>query len=74
MDLRLEGNRAPFMVGAHTGIYAKEYDSDPVINISEAERRKAVEDFLDYALSKPEVRIVPPSAIIQWMRSPTALI
>jgi hypothetical protein len=73
LDLRLEGNRAPFTLGAHTGIYALGYESEPVIKISESERRRAFEEFLDYALNKPEVYIVSPSAIIEWMKNPTPL-
>jgi hypothetical protein len=73
LDLRLTGNRAPFVIGAHTGIYAKEYDSDPVIQISEEERRMAIESFLDYALTKPQVRVAAPSTVIEWMRSPKEL-
>ncbi|MCL2209134.1 MAG: polysaccharide deacetylase family protein [Treponema sp.] len=74
LDLRLEGNRAPFFLGAHSGIYALDYDSDPVITISENERRKAIEDFLDYAQSKPEVIIASPLRIIEWMKNPYELI
>jgi len=73
LDLRLEGNRAPFALGAHSGIYAQLYDSDPVIKIPESERRKAIEDFLDYARSKPEVYIVSPIKIIEWMKNPKEL-
>jgi hypothetical protein len=73
LDLRLEGNRAPFMFGGHTGIYSLDYESEPVIKIPEQERRKAIEDFLDYALGKPEVYIVSPVKIIEWMRNPKEL-
>jgi hypothetical protein len=68
LDLRLEGNRAPFFFGGHSGIYALNYDSEPVIKITEHERRRTIEKFLDYAQSKPEVRIVSPVKIIEWMR------
>ena len=70
LDLRLKGNRAPFVLGAHTGIYSLEYESEPSIIISEQERRKVIEDFLDYALSKPEVFVVTPLTIIEWMKNP----
>lgn len=68
LDLRLESNRAPFIFGTHTGIYALEYDSNPVIQISIRERQKAIEDFLDYALSKPEVYVVSPRKVVEWMQ------
>ena len=73
LDLRLKGNRAPFILGAHTGIYALEYDSNPVIKVSVRDRQKAIEDFLDYALSKPEVFVVSPQKVIAWMKNPKAL-
>ncbi|MDR1840270.1 MAG: polysaccharide deacetylase family protein [Treponema sp.] len=73
LDLRLEGNHAPFFLGAHTGIYSLEYESEPSIKISEQERRKAIEDFLDYALSKPEVYVVSPVKMIEWLRNPKEL-
>jgi len=73
LDLRLEGNRAPFVLGAHSAIYALGYESEPEIKIPESERRKAIEDFLDYALSKPEVYIVSPVKIIEWMKNPKEL-
>jgi peptidoglycan/xylan/chitin deacetylase (PgdA/CDA1 family) len=63
LDQRLAGNRAPFLLGAHTD----EYDD------ANAERRAAIEDFLDYALSKPEVRVVRVDAVLEWMRDPEAL-
>lgn len=62
LDLRLEGNRAPFMVGGHTALYPS---SDPG-------RRRAIEEFVDYALSKPEVRFVTPIQLVEWMRKAAA--
>ena len=62
LDLRLEGNRAPFMVGGHTAFY-------PSKNLA---RRRAMEAFVDYALSKPEVRFVTPIQLIEWMRKAEA--
>jgi len=63
LDLRLEGNRAPFMVGGHTALY-------PAANPG---RRRALEAFIDYALSKPEVRFVTPMQLLAWMREPAAI-
>ncbi|MDR0324042.1 MAG: polysaccharide deacetylase family protein [Treponema sp.] len=73
LDLRINGNRAPFFVGGHTGIYAQGYESEPEILISEHERRRVIEEFLDYALGKPEVFIAAPIKIIDWMRNPKEL-
>ena len=63
LDLRLAGNRAPFMVGAHTQQYP---DSKP-------DRRVALEQFIDYALSKSVVRLVPPQKVFELLRQPVAL-
>ncbi|MDR0304813.1 MAG: polysaccharide deacetylase family protein [Chitinispirillales bacterium] len=73
LDLRLSGNRAPFVLGGHTGIYSQDYDSEPTVKVSEQERRRAIEEFLDYAQTKPEVYIISPIKIIEWMRNPKEL-
>lgn len=63
LDRRLAGNRAPFMVGGHTELYPTD----------KPDRRKAIEDFVAYALSKPEVRFVTGPQLIEWLRAPVAL-
>ena len=63
LDLRLAGNRAPFMVGGHTELYP----------LDKPDRRKAIEDFVAYALSKPEVRFVTGPQLIGWLRAPQPL-
>lgn len=68
-DLRLEGNRAPFMLGAHSDVYATGYDICP--NITIAQRREAIEEFFDYALGFKDVRVVSVSAILDWIKSQT---
>ena len=37
---------------------------------SELERREAIEEFLDYAATKPEVEIVSYSHVLDWVRNP----
>jgi len=71
LDLRLAGNRAPFMFGAHPDTYSSKYTAVP--NASLEERQQAIEEFLDYALSKPEVRFVPNQEILSWVRNPVPL-
>lgn len=71
LDLRLEGNRAPMMFGAHTDYYSSKYTAPP--NATVAERQQAIEEFLDYALSKPEVRVVSHNRILEWVRNPVTL-
>jgi peptidoglycan/xylan/chitin deacetylase (PgdA/CDA1 family) len=63
LDRRLAGNRAPFMVGGHTELYP----------VNKPERRKAIEDFIAYALAKPDVRFVTGPQLISWLRAPVAL-
>ena len=71
LDLRLEGNRAPFMFGAHSDTYSSEGESTPGATLEE--RQEAIEEFIQYALEKPEVRIVPIRDILSWMRDPKPL-
>jgi len=72
LDLRLQegDNRAPLLIGLHSDTYSSENTgySQPL-----AARRQAVEDFLDYALTKPDVRFVSAKQLIQWMCSPAPL-
>jgi peptidoglycan/xylan/chitin deacetylase (PgdA/CDA1 family) len=71
LDLRLSGNRAPFAPCGHSDIYSSAYKDAPQVTYTD--RQKVIEDFVDYALSKPDVRIVSPQRIIDWMRSPAPL-
>ncbi len=73
LDLRLKGNRAPFMIGAHTQYYTKEWADANAQNATYTQMREAIEEFIDYALSKPEVRIKPAKDIIKWCQNPTSL-
>ena len=63
LDQRLASNRAPLMIIGHTWFYPAD----------QPERRQAMKDFLDYALSKPEVRFVTATQLIDWLRHPIAL-
>ena len=70
-DLRMQGNRAPMMLGGHSAEYSSLYTAAP--NATLEERQDAIEVFLDHALSHPEVRVVPMIDIVDWMRDPTPL-
>ena len=70
LDQRLAGNRAPFLFGAHTDYYVAAWNANASGAPSEAERRAAIEQFLDYAKSKPEVEIVSYRHVLDWVRSP----
>jgi hypothetical protein len=71
LDQRLAGNRAPMMFGAHTDYYSSKYTAVP--NATLAERQAAIQEFLDYALSKPVVRVKPNKEILAWVRNPVPL-
>jgi len=78
LDQRLAGNRAPFTLGMHTDYYfptpdvladdAKEY-----VNITPTQRRAVIEEFVNYALTKPEVRFVTGAQLVSWMKAPIGL-
>jgi Polysaccharide deacetylase len=72
LDLRLQGNRAPFIFIAHTHVYASSYGAAPKAP-SASERQHAIEDFVRYALSKPMVRMRPVADVLAWMRQPQPL-
>jgi hypothetical protein len=70
LDQRRKGNHAPMLFGLHSLIYSSQ--ADP-ISIPLSDRRKAIADFLAYALSYPEVRVVSTKAVLDWIRNPVAL-
>ena len=75
LDQRLAGNRSPLNVGLHSDIYAQwnESPNKAFSNFTYLQRRSALKEFIDYAQSKPEVRIVTYRQLIAWMRHPTPL-
>lgn len=74
LDLRMEGNRCPFLIGLHSDIYSGKKDADYPKSGGARGRQKAIEDFIDYAIETyPEVRFVTGNDIITWMRNPVAL-
>ena len=72
LDERLQGNRAPFLLGTHTDIYADLNPEKPPKTTAE-ERRDALREFVDYALTKPEVRFVSARELLGWLQSPVPL-
>jgi hypothetical protein len=72
LDRHLEFNRCPMIVGLHSDLYS---DKVAAANggTSPAERREAVRTFLEYALSKPEVRLVSCRELLDWCRHPAPL-
>lgn len=72
LDLKLNSNRAPMTVGLHSDMYSPKY-GESLPHISDKERREVLTEFVDYALSKKEVRIVSAEKLIEWLKNPQAL-
>ncbi|HEX3776290.1 MAG TPA: polysaccharide deacetylase family protein [Polyangiaceae bacterium] len=72
LDLHLQGNRSPLVFVAHSHIYADNYTA-AANALSVADRQNAISSFIDYALSKPEVRMRPLRDLVNWLDTPTPL-
>ncbi len=72
-DLHMGGNRAPFTLGMHPDFYSKDVDEYYSSAGDYKERRKVIEQFIDYALSHPDVRFVTGAQLIEWMKKPVGL-
>ncbi|WP_157490770.1 polysaccharide deacetylase family protein [Enterovibrio coralii] len=72
LDLRLSGNKAPLALGLHSAFYGLVNGQEPIgMPGSTVEtRRAALERFIEYALSKPDVRFVSHIELVDWMHSP----
>lgn len=74
LDLRMEGNRAPMLIGLHSDIYSSKKDGDYKSTASARERQLAIEDFIDYAVNTySDIRVVTAIDVINWMRNPVGL-
>ncbi len=74
LDERLAGNRTPLNAGMHSDIYsAYNMDADNAFGNHYDVRRAALECFVNYALSKPDVRIAAFKETIAWLRHPKAI-
>jgi hypothetical protein len=60
LDLRLKGNRAPMVVGAHSKNYSNAAGPMAV----------ALKRFVEYAATKQNVRIASHKQVIDWMQDP----
>lgn len=70
LDLHLSGNRSPIVFIAHSHLYSyssPEMNPDTPSAAERDARWKGLTDFLTYALSKPEVRIVSAKNILAWI-------
>ena len=70
LDLHINGNRAPLIFVAHSHLYTsstpEENPDTPTADVRD-ERWKGLTDFITYALSKPETRMVRVRDIHQWI-------
>lgn len=80
IDLRLKGNRAPFIFGCHSDIYSSKYnkldmegEDTSKLNATVEERRAALKEVMEYALSKPEARLTSMKNILEWLKKPEAI-
>jgi hypothetical protein len=75
LDLHTAGNRSPLVFIAHSHLYAyssAESNPDTATSAIRDERWKGLTDFITYALSKPDTRIVATKDILTWVKSATA--
>jgi hypothetical protein len=62
------------LIGVHTDYYASTNTVfENTVNAKLTSRRQAITDFITYALTKADVRIVAYSDVINWMRKPAGL-
>jgi hypothetical protein len=69
LALRLSGNRAPFLFGAHSDYYSSKYAGEPMPGATLEERQAALREFLEHALAEPGVSAVSTSEILNWIRN-----
>jgi peptidoglycan/xylan/chitin deacetylase (PgdA/CDA1 family) len=72
-DQHYSGNRAPFLMGAHTAYYMDAWSANAPGTPNAADRRAAIEEFLAYVKDKAGVRITSHKEILDWLRNPKPL-
>lgn len=75
LDWHYKSNRAPLDLGLHSDYYTSENQSPDVkaFATNYEQRRQALIDFLDYAQTLPDVRVVSMVDFVRWMKNPAAL-
>jgi len=71
-DQHLNGNHAPLLFGSHTAYYVDAWSANATGTPSAADRRAAVEEFIDYVIQKGG-KIAPHETILEWIRNPKPL-
>jgi len=72
LDLHIAGNHSPLVFIGHSHLYAyssKDANPDTPTAADRDARWKGLTDFIQYALSKPETRIVRAKDILTWVVS-----
>ncbi|MGH2542726.1 MAG: fibronectin type III domain-containing protein, partial [Ardenticatenaceae bacterium] len=72
LDLHLNGNRSPMHLCLHGDAWGKK-SWEPERTPGMIARQGALQEFIEYALTKPQVRVVRQIDVINWMRNPVAL-
>ncbi|KKC99240.1 polysaccharide deacetylase family protein [Photobacterium halotolerans] len=76
LDLHLAGNRAPLILGLHSAFYGKlngeEHFGMPETSV--ADRQAVLKQFIEYALSKQQVRFVSHRQLVEWMQNPVPVL
>jgi peptidoglycan/xylan/chitin deacetylase (PgdA/CDA1 family) len=72
LDKHLSGNRNPMIVGLHCDLYSDRRSAEDT-RAPAVERRAVLQAFLDYALQKPDVRVVSIRELLGWQKRPVPL-
>ncbi len=79
---KYDGNRSPMNFGGHTNYYSddglaemKLYDPASAAKLKSTvlERTAAIKEFLEYALTLPDVRVVTTQQALDWVKNPVPL-
>lgn len=77
LQTRLKGGRCPLSVNLHSDYYSAHNEPNLKQDFTATtyvERQQAIEEFIDYCLTIPEVRIVPYIDVVNWMKDPVSII
>jgi peptidoglycan/xylan/chitin deacetylase (PgdA/CDA1 family) len=72
LDLHIAGNRSPLIFIAHSHLYvfsSAESNPDTPTAAVRDERWNGLTDFINYALTKPETRIVAAKDVLSWVKN-----
>jgi len=71
LDRRLDGNRCPLVFGLHSDIYSTGYEELPRSRVGD--RQAALEELVDAALARPDVRMIAARDLVSWLEDPLPL-